>query len=305
MKNRPHPEPRPRKWVFPGLPFIIAVVALAGVGAFMYPMTAAWWSQYYQSKVVTTYMDEVQEDPPPGNEIAIGQAHQYNELLDSGHFTVGQDARIPQTNTERADLIEVDGKDYWDLLKTQYGTMARLRIPSIDVDLPVYHGTSEAVLQKGVGHLQGTSLPVGGSNTHSVLSAHTGLSTATMFNNLEKMELGDTFTVEVFGEVLTYEAIETQVVLPHQTEAIQLRRDEDVMTLVTCTPLGINTHRYLVTGKRVFPTPLADIEAAQETPDIPRFPWWAVILSSSVALAGIYVYWEGKRSARIAASKTK
>ena len=142
-----------------------------------------------------------------------------------------------------------DASGYWEMLNTNPdGIMARLSVPSIDVDLPIYHGTSDAVLEHGVGHLQGTSLPVGGVDTHSVLTAHTGLAKATLFSNLKDVEIGDTFTISVFGEVLTYEVVETQTILPAETGSLIIQGDRDIVTLVTCTPLGINTHRYLVTG---------------------------------------------------------
>ena len=105
-----------------------------------------------------------------------------------------------------------------------------------------------------------------------------------LFNNLNKVELGDTFTISVFGEVLTYRAIDLQTILPEETQALIIQQDQDLVTLVTCTPLGINTHRYLVTGERISPTPLADVEAARAVPDIPGFPWWAVILPFGVGL---------------------
>ena len=175
--------------------------------------------------------------------------------------------------------------------------MGRLKIPSIDVDLPIYHGTSDETLGKGVGHLEGTSLPVGGIDTHAVLSAHRGLASATMFDNLDKLDTGDTFVVEVAGEVLTYRVFETQVVDPGDTQTVLPRAGLDIVTLVTCTPLGINTHRILVTGERITPTPIKDIEAAGAVPDIPGFPWWAVILPVSVLVVGLYVWRSGYPSA--------
>lgn len=181
------------------------------------------------------------------------------------------------------------------MLRTPAGPMARLRIPSIDVDLPVYHGTGDDVLIKGVGHLEGTSLPAGGENTHSVLTAHRGLARATMFDNLHKAKIGETFSIYVLGQTLTYEITETHNVLPDDTESIQLHSGEDLVTLVTCTPLGINTHRYLVTGQRVIPTPEADINAGLADPGIPRFPWWAVISSATLMSAGVYVWHEGRK----------
>ncbi|WRS29055.1 class C sortase [Actinomycetaceae bacterium MB13-C1-2] len=281
------------KWRLSAFALLIAVIGLSGLGVLMYPSTASWLSQYSQSKLIEAYTQVVASDPLPGNEFERSLASKYNEELRSGSILIGADSSKPTTDAERVDSIEVDGRDYWHLLLTQSGTMARLKVPSINIDLPIFHGTSDETLEKGVGHLQGTSLPVGGTDTHSVLTAHTGLAKATLFNNLNKVEIGDTFTVEVFGDVLTYRVIETRVVKPDDTEAIRLRAGDDLVTLVTCTPLGINTHRYLVTGERITPTPQIDIDAAQASPDIPGFPWWAVILPAGVVLAVVYVWRSG------------
>src|SRR5699024_9760395 len=156
--------------------------------------------------------------------------------------------------------------------------------------LPIYHGTSDEVLAKGVGHLEGSSLPVGGTSQHSVLTAHRGLPSAELFNNLHKLTVGDTFTVEAFGEVLTYRATRTATILPDETQSLLPQQGEDLMTLVTCTPLGINSHRYLVTGERVSPTPIGDVQRAGSSPQIPGFPWWALALAAAIGgYAGVVI----------------
>lgn len=276
------------KWRF-NLHVLPAVIfALAGLAVVTYPSTAAWWSQYHESKAISSYIGEVSGHREPDNATRLAQAREYNEKLSAGDIDIGGENHIPLVSDGGDEDL-----DYWKILDSDSGLMGRLKIPSIDVDLPIYHGTSDDVLAHGVGHLQGTSLPVGGKNTHSVLTAHTGLSTATLFNDLKKVKLGDTFTIGVAGEVLTYEAIETQTVLPNETGSLVIREDEDIVTLVTCTPLGINTHRYLVTGERVFPTPEEDIDAAGKDPEVPRFPWWAVIQVGGVALVGVLIWRSG------------
>ena len=283
-----NPSQKGRRWKLNWMSVAVALIALVGVGTLMYPSTASWWSQYNESKAIVAYQKDVKEDLPPGNTVQLERAHEYNDKLSTGEIVVGADSNKPVLLGEKDD-----DSGYWELLPGDYGIMGRLKIPAIDVDLPIYHGTSDEVLEHGVGHLQGTSLPVGGDDTHAVLTAHTGLAKATLFDDLKDVKLGDTFNITVFGEVLTYRAIDLQTVLPEETESLIIQQDQDLVTLVTCTPLGINTHRYLVTGERIYPTPLKDIEAAEQEPQVPRFPWWAVILPSAVVLAGIYVWRSG------------
>lgn len=176
--------------------------------------------------------------------------------------------------------------------------MARIKIPAINVDLPVYHGTSDQVLLEGVGHLEGTALPVGGPSTHAVLTGHRGLAEAELFTNLDRVEVGDTFTVEVFGEVLTYQVRQTQVVEPTDTETLYPVLGEDLITLVTCTPLGINTQRILVTGERITPTPIEDVKAMGTRPEVPGPPWWAAVIAVAFVSVCYYVYVSGRPQRR-------
>jgi sortase A len=177
---------------------------------------------------------------------------------------------------------------YDSLLDAGDGLMGRIQIPSIALDLPMYHGTDDSTLLKGVGHLRGTSLPVGGENTHAVLTGHRGLANAEMFTRLNEVQLGDDFTISTFGRVLTYRVVSTQVVEPDDTRSLKAVAGKDLVTLVTCTPLGINTQRIFVTGERVIPVPAAAQESAAARPEIPTFPWWAVI-AATIAFADIGV----------------
>lgn len=270
----------------PVFAWVTAAVALVGLLVLLYPATAAWFSQYQQSQLIVEYGGEVRTLGPGGQSAALEAARSYNAGL-TGGAQVAAGERLPL-----ADGSASATSDYDELLRVdRTGLMARLKIPAIQVDLPIYHGTSDEVLLEGVGHLEGTALPVGGVDTHSVLTAHRGLASADLFTHLDQVKVGDTFTVEVFGQVLSYQVIDTRVVEPDQTESLFPQLGRDLMTLVTCTPLGVNTHRILVTGERITPTPVADLETAGEAPEIPGFPWWAVGLVAGVMVIGGYVWW--------------
>lgn len=275
-----------RRWRLGLVPVLVALTFLAGMATVLYPTASAWINQAQQSQIIGNLNDEVSVLPVEGRAESIAAAHDYNAKISSG-AVVAANTNVP--TAEAPDLA------YASLLTANgSGLMARIKIPSVAVDLPIYHGTSDAVLLRGVGHLEGTSLPVGGESTHSVLTGHRGLATAEMFTNLDRVDVGDRFTIEVFGEVLTYEVRSTQVVDPAATEILRPVKGEDLVTLVTCTPLGINTQRILVTGERITPTPVADLESAGRVPDIPGFPWWAVVLGAGVVASGVYVWLSGR-----------
>jgi sortase A len=279
-----------RVWRLKALPLTVCLSFLMGVGIVLYPTAAAWLHQLQQSNVIAGLSDEIQQLPADGLGEALDAARRHNAGI-TGEAIVAANANVPTA-------VPADGAGSYreQLAANSGGLMARVKIPSIAVDLPIYHGTSDQTLLRGVGHLEGTTLPVGGPSTHAVLTAHRGLADAELFTNLDRVVEGDTFTVEVFGEVLTYRVRETQVVDPTETETLRPVRGEDLITLVTCTPLGINTQRILVTGERITPTPVEDIEAAGKTPEIPGFPWWALVCGG-VAIAGAAYVWAMGRPA--------
>ncbi len=271
-------------WRFSWGAFIVAFLMVAGMTTLLYPTAAAWINQYNQSKLISGYEDEVNNgEPPAGDQIAL--AHDYNNALQFG-ATVEANHRLPTGfgyNYGELDYSKI-------LLANPSGMMARLNIPSIDLDLPIYHGTDDVTLLRGLGHLEGTSLPVGGENTHSVITGHRGLANMTMFTNLDKVVEGDIFYIEVFGQLLTYQVRETKVVEPEQTESLRSQPGKDLVTLITCTPLGINTHRILVTGERI-PTP--QNPQIQPDPEVPRFPYWIVIYLVGWCVAIIFIVRSG------------
>lgn len=278
-----------RSWRLPRFAFLTALLALVGALIFMYPTAAGWFNQLDQSRIIASVGSAVQQESPTVLEAEILRAQRYNEAL------VGGALLSPNSNLPTSESSTTADLEYDQLLRADAdGAMARLRVPSIRVDLPIYHGTSDETLERGVGHLQGTSLPVGGASQHAVLTAHRGLASAELFNNLDRVVVGDTFTIEVFGEVLTYRVITTQVVQPDDSQALRPQLGNDLVTLVTCTPLGINTHRILVTGERVLPTPISDLERAGEASEVPGFPWWMVGLGVFVIVLGAYVWRMGR-----------
>lgn len=287
----------------------IASIFFAGAVVTMLPTIANWFSEVGQAKELDVLNSEVRDFGAEALKRQIADAQLYNTTLTGGAL-VAAGERIPlsEATIDRAQHLEYD-----ELLKADSrGLMARIRIPSINVDLPIFHGTSDEVLKQGAGHLEGTALPVGGTGTRSVISAHRGLATAVLFTHLDQVKVGDTFTIEVFGEVLTYQVIETEVVEPDDSKALYPVPGEDLVTLVTCTPLGINSHRILVTGERVEPTPIQDVRNAGKPPTIPGFPWWLLILVGLVVLLSIYIWISGRRprapylkDAEVASPETK
>ena len=284
---------RPRAWRLSISALVTSVMAIVGMGLLAYPTAASWIAQYNQSKVTADYSAQV-DSVRPDAKTQIAQAHAYNEALSSGAVLEANN-HVPTGAGSSSD----SSLSYTSILKANdEGLMARLKIPSISLDLPVYHGTADDTLLKGLGHLEGTSLPVGGAGTRSVITGHRGLAEATMFTNLDKVKNGDSLIVEVFGEVLTYRVTSTKVVEPEETEALRAEAGKDLLTLVTCTPLGINTHRILLTGERIYPTPAGDVAAAGKRPEVPTFPWWIIALVAGLIVVGLYLWRSGYAAAR-------
>lgn len=256
----------------------IAVLAFVGVSVLLYPSAASWFSALQQSKDVNSYGNSVEILGPEGRAAALAAAREYNTTLTGGSLL------DPFSNAPAGEQTgEQAGADYLEQLSlSPDGVMARLRIPSIDADLPIFHGTSDVVLRRGVGHLFGTALPVGGLGSHAVLTGHTGIPESTLFTHLDDVKLGDTVEMEVYGEVLTYRVNNIEVVEPSETESLRPVQGEDLISLITCTPTGINTHRLIVTAERV-PTPSGQTAAGAVPVDV-GFPWWA--LGIGLAAAG-------------------
>lgn len=217
---------------------VLAIVFLAGLSLLLYPSLANYWNSMHATRAIAGYAEQVANLDSSEFEKMYLDAVDYNKSL------------IGRTNEYALDEEQQDL--YTKLLNVSgTGIMGYIDIESLGVSLPIYHGTSEGVLQVAVGHLEWTSLPVGGVSTHCVLSGHRGLPSARLFTDLDKMHEGDTFTLNILDETLTYEVDQIRIVLPQETRELIIADGRDYCTLVTCTPYGINTHRLLVRGHRI------------------------------------------------------
>lgn len=217
---------------------LLVVMLLAGLSLLLYPSLSDYWNSFHQTRAITDYAETVAELDKAQYDELWAAAQSYNAKLASRENGYVLDA-AQQEEYER--LLDVSG----------LGVMGYIEIPEINCSLPVYHGTEEAVLQTAVGHLEWSSLPVGGESTHCVLSGHRGLPSAKLFTNLDRLREGDTFMLRVLDEVLTYEVDQILIVEPKDTDALTIVPGMDLCTLVTCTPYGVNTHRLLVRGHRI------------------------------------------------------
>ena len=280
---RSHPRWRPSL-----LTNVIVVLALGGLTAGLYPMSASWLSSYNQSHVLTqAETGRARMSPPAPEQLRL--AHEYNEALIAG-VRLDPWANVPVGSGNPSDTL----LRYDDLLTSgPHGLMSRIRIPSIGVDLPIYHGTATDTLLRGAGHLEGSHLPVGGTGTRSVITAHRGLANATMFSQLNGVRIGDTFTLEVLGDALVYRVTEMVTIEPEDSGSLRAEAGKDLVTLITCTPLGINSHRILVTGERVIPTPAHNIAELGDHPQVPGVPWWIFLASTGLITITAYLIRRG------------
>ena len=217
---------------------LLFLIFFIGLSLLLYPTFADWWNSFHQSRAVASYVEQVSNMDSDKYDEIWNAAWDYNHSL------------IDRPNDYL--LSEEQKQDYAQLLDiTETGIMGYIQIPKIDITYPIYHGTSEAILQVAIGHLEWTSLPVGGESSHCVVSGHRGLPSARLFTDLDKMEVGDTFMLQVLDEVLTYEVDQILIVDPQETKDLLIVEGEDLCTLVTCTPYGINSHRMLVRGHRI------------------------------------------------------
>ncbi|WP_173385267.1 class C sortase [Ruminococcus flavefaciens] len=216
----------------------IILLFFGGIAVISYPAVSNFINEKHSSTLIAGYEKSISDFSDKDKERILAEAHEYNRALPS--VLSEYDAQALENREEYLSALDISGN----------GIMGVLDIPEIDVHLPIYHGTSEEILRVAAGHLPSTSLPVGGDSTHAVISAHTGLPSSKLFTELDELEIGDMFTVSVLDEVLVYKVDKISVVKPEDVEDLQMIEGEDHVTLLTCTPYGINSHRLLVRGTR-------------------------------------------------------
>lgn len=232
------------------LNLFLGLAVLAGLCLLLYPTFSDWWNSLHQSRAIAAYVETVEGLSEEETEAMLQAAREYNERLwEKGNRWILSEAEQQEYNS----LLDVTGT----------GIMGYINIPAIDVSLPIYHGSEEAVLQIASGHISGTSLPVGGEGVHTAVSGHRGLPSARLFTDLDRLAEGDLFTLTVLGKVLTYQIDQIRIVEPGDLSQMELYRGEDYCTLQTCTPYGVNSHRLLLRGRRIDDVPEALVAAAE------------------------------------------
>ena len=266
---------------------LAAACGVAALGLMLYPLAGELVSEKYHSDVETTYTAAIEDTDAAELTAQREAAEQYNTMLSGAAITEGGASAPPLAYAQQL---------------TVGGVMCYVEIPKIGVYLPVEHGTSADTLEKSVGHVVGTSLPVGGASTHAVLSAHSGMASSKLFSDIDQLAEGDVFYIHVLGEVLAYKVDAIHTVLPTDTSLLQIEDSKDLVTLVTCTPFGVNTHRLLVRGQRVPYVPEQEAPAAAEKPAVSSWTrhyltGLGIGLGAMVVIGGGYFLMRGKRHA--------
>ena len=273
------------KWLKRNLVTIILIlIGLVGGGLIAYPTFADWWNSFHQSRAVAAYAEAVANLDADTYAAIIAEAEDYNlrHMAEGNLFTLS-----PDQEAEYNSILAIDSS----------GIMGYIDIPKIDVKLPIYHGTDESVLQVAIGHLAGTSFPVGGEGSHCVLSGHRGLPSARLFTDIVKLVEGDTFTLTVLDQTYSYQVDQIRIVLPTDLSDLSIDPQQDYCTLVTCTPYGVNSHRLLVRGHRIDNIEGEDVAIL---PGAIRIPTYIVIPTVGIPLlfvflAGMLIYYRRRR----------
>lgn len=267
--QRPRRSRDPRRMV-------VALMVWLGVLVLLYPTAAQWMEQREQSRANAALAEVAANLDPADREQLLEEAHAYNRVLASG---------LPTSDYDYGRMLALHGTD----------VIARLRVPSIDLDQPIRRTLGESALTQGLGHSEDTTLPVGGLGTNSVIGGHRGLAESLGFTHLPDVEVGDLIYVEVMREVLTYQVTSTEVLEPLEAAFHPIDFDRDILTLITCTPLGVNSHRFVVEADRI-ETP--ENEEPGKYSELPRFPWWLVAAAATTLGAAWYAFAPARTSKR-------
>ena len=231
------PKKKKKKKRFSLSTLLLVLILLAGVAVLLYPTVSDWWNSMHATQAISNYVSAVEEMSKEEKADILKAAKEYNDARPNGvNFNLSE-AELAEYNK----ILDITGT----------GIMGYIQIPSIGVNLPIYHTVDEGILQIAVGHIPGSSFPIGGKRTHAVLSGHRGLPSAKLFSELDELKEGDIFTVTVLDRVVTYQADQIRIVLPEETDELAIVDGKDYCTLSTCTPYGINTHRILLRGHRI------------------------------------------------------
>lgn len=254
---------------------LLVLIMLTGIAVFLYPPFSSWWNDRTQTRIIEDYNKAVGVLDTSQKDEMLDQAHAYNAALASLADPMSQYEAL----TDYSGVLNIPGT----------GIIGYIDIPKIGVHLPVYHGTSPEVLNVAVGHLEGTSLPVGGKGSHAVISAHRGLPSAKLFSDLDQLTEDDQFSISVLDDIFTYEVDQINVVRPYETELLRPEPDKDLVTLMTCTPYGINTHRLLVRGHRIDTVISEEEDEGDETVRRVRIPADAILVDQMISLPFVIV----------------
>ena len=265
---------------------LLVLIMLTGIGILAYPSVSDWWNSMHATQAIAGYVEAVETMSKEEKEAIFAKAKEYNDSLPNGvNFNISE-----EKYAEYASILDVTGT----------GIMGYIQIQSIGVNLPVYHGVDEGILQIAVGHIPESSFPIGGERTHAVMSGHRGLPSAKLFSDLDKLKEGDVFTVTVLDETFTYMIDQIRIVLPEETDELAIVDDKEYATLVTCTPYGVNSHRMLMRGHRI-----ANIDGKATPADAVKIPTYIVIPAVGipllfVVLLGMLIYYRKKKPGKTA-----
>ena len=253
----------------------VVSLLLIGVSLLLYPTVSNLWNTFHQSEIVAGYIKDIEDTDSQKKQEMLAAVQDYNQILPTG---ITPDLNLSSSEEETYNqLLDVTGT----------GIMGYVKIPKLNITLPIYHGTDEAVLQIALGHIPGTSLPVGGKGAHAVISGHRGLASSKLLTNLDRLVEGDTFSIQVLDDTLTYEVDQIVTVTPDDISELAIDPEQDYVTLVTCTPYGVNTHRLLVRGHRIS----NDETIEQSTTEVGAYSkLWLVLIISGVLILLLIIF---------------